>query len=80
MSYQEVASLSSNRSKFGAVLADRKLYLFGGKRGKERLNDIEMYDFDKNVWFKIGTMSKSRSGFGIILIGDEVYLIGGNDG
>lgn len=44
------------------------------------MNDIEMYDFDKNAWFKIGTMSKSRSGFGTILIDDEVYMIGGNDG
>lgn len=72
--------MNSNRSKFGAVFADRKLYVFGGKRGKERLNDIEMYDFDKNTWFKLGTMSKSRSGFGITLVDDEVYLIGGNDG
>jgi hypothetical protein len=44
------------------------LYVFGGKRGKERLSDIEMYDFDKNSWFKVGNMSKSKSGFGIALM------------
>ena len=34
MRYQEVAVLNANRSKFGAVFADKKLYIFGGKRGK----------------------------------------------
>ncbi len=45
MVYHEVATLNANRSKFGTVFADRKLYVFGGKRGKERLNDIEVFDF-----------------------------------
>ncbi len=35
--------MSSNRSKFGAVFTDKKLFLFGGKRGKQRLNDIEVF-------------------------------------
>jgi len=26
--------MNANRSKFGAIFADRKLYVFGGKRGK----------------------------------------------
>ncbi len=66
--YEEVAALNANRSKFGAVFADRKLYVFGGKRGKERLNDIEMFDFYTSIWTKIGTMSRNRSGFGITIV------------
>lgn len=45
MTYHEVTRLNANRSKFGAVFGDKKLYVFGGKKGKERLNDIEVYDF-----------------------------------
>ena len=59
--------MNANRSKFGAIFADRKLYAFGGKRGKERLSDIEAFDLEKNIWIKIGIMSKNRSGFGITL-------------
>lgn len=72
--------MNANRSKFGAIFVDRKMYVFGGKRGKERLSDIEAFDFDKNCWLKIGTMNRSRSGFGIAAVDDEIYLIGGNDG
>jgi len=34
MNYQEVGTMNANRSKFGAVFVDKKLFVFGGKRGK----------------------------------------------
>ena len=37
--WEEVSALSTNRSKFGSIAIDQQLYLFGGKKGKERVND-----------------------------------------
>jgi hypothetical protein len=37
--WEEVCSLTSNRSKFGCVATDKQILLFGGKKGKERVGD-----------------------------------------
>lgn len=33
-SWEKVASLHSNRSKFGTISIDKSVFLFGGKKGK----------------------------------------------
>lgn len=32
--WQQVTPLSTNRSKFGSIVINKKVYIFGGKKGK----------------------------------------------
>ena len=79
--WEEVCSLTSNRSKFGCVAHDRQIFLFGGKKGKERVGDTEVFSLGANKWCRNQVqIAKKRSGFSVISLGDFLYFIGGNDG
>lgn len=78
--WEDICTLSSNRSKFGCVAVDKSIYLFGGKKGKERVGDSEVFSLIKNKWNKYTQINKKRSGFSVISLGDLLYFIGGNDG
>ena len=78
--WENVAELNSNRSKFGCIAVDKSIYLFGGKKGKERVGDSEVFSVQNNKWTKSSQIGKRRSGFAVISIGDLCYFIGGNDG
>ena len=78
--WEEVCSLPTNRSKFGCVAHNQQLFLFGGKKGKERVNDSEVYSLATRKWTKFTHISKKRSGFSVVAVGDLLYFIGGNDG
>ena len=69
--WEEVCSLTSNRSKFGCVATeDKQIHLFGGKKGKERVGDTEVFNLGSNRWIKSNTqISKKRSGFSVISLG-----------
>ena len=75
-----MCSLSSNRSKFGSVAIDQQLFLFGGKKGKERVGDSEIYNINSSRWTKSFSMSRNRSGFAVVSVEGLLYFIGGNDG
>jgi len=72
--------LPTNRSKFGCIALVQQLYLFGGKKGKVRVNDSEIYNISTDKWTRFEPMGKNRSGFAIVHIGHLLYFIGGNDG
>ena len=78
--WEEVCQLSSNRSKFGSVGVEGQLMVFGGKKGKERVNDSEVYDIATGKWSRMASMNKNRSGFAVIAVEETLYFIGGNDG
>lgn len=78
--WEDVGSLGSNRSKFGAIVHEQQICIFGGKRGKERVSDIEFYNYSTGKWSRLPPMQKPRSGFGTIVMGEYIYFIGGNDG
>ena len=80
MNWEEVCPLTTNRSKFGAISNGKSLYVFGGKKGKERVNDSELYNISTNKWMRFSPMSKNRSGFAVLILGELAYFIGGNDG
>ena len=54
--------------------------VFGGKKGKERVNDSEVYDIVSGKWSRTSNMNKNRSGFAVIAVEETLYFIGGNDG
>lgn len=78
--WEEVSPLPTNRSKFGSIAIDQQIYLFGGKKGKERVSDSEIYNIITNKWSRSETMGKNRSGFAIVKVAQLLYFIGGNDG
>ena len=80
MEWQQVCSLNSNRSKFGSICIDKQIMIFGGKKGKERVNDSQIYNVATNKWSRFSQMNKNRSGFAVVALGDLLYFIGGNDG
>ncbi len=59
---------------------DQQLFLFGGKKGKERVGDSEVYNVSSSRWTKSFSMSRNRSGFAVVSVGELLYFIGGNDG
>lgn len=67
--WEEVCLLNSNRSKFGAIAFDKQILIFGGKKGKERVNDSELYNVATNKWSRSSQMSKNRSGFAVVALG-----------
>ena len=80
MHWEKISSVNSNRSKFGLVNIDKNILLFGGKKGKERVADCEVWNGVLGEW-QIGfKMKKCRSGFGAICVDEMIFLIGGNDG
>jgi hypothetical protein len=78
--WEDVCFLNTNRSKFGSIAIGQQLYLFGGKKGKERVGDSEVFNLATNKWTRFEAMSRNRSGFAVIHIGSLLYFIGGNDG
>ena len=78
--WENVSTLKSNRSKFGVLTLDKNIFLFGGKKGKERVSDCEIWNGMVGDWQCGFKMKKCRSGFGSILVNDLIYIIGGNDG
>ena len=48
-------SLTEPNLRFGhtAVVHNNFMYVFGGWDGNVTLNDLNIFDFDKNLWFEI---------------------------
>eukprot|EP00919_Chromeraceae_sp_WS-2016_P043340 GHVR01103499.1.p1 GENE.GHVR01103499.1~~GHVR01103499.1.p1 ORF type:complete len:102 (+),score=3.80 GHVR01103499.1:525-830(+) len=61
--WEQVSSLSSNRSKFGAISHNKEIFIFGGKKGKERVADSDIFNCTTGKWFKCEPMKKSKEWF-----------------
>ena len=66
------------RSKFGCISVEKDIFIFGGKKGKERASDAQVWS--EKTWKNGSNLRKKRSGFGIVSIDHLIYIIGGNDG
>jgi hypothetical protein len=62
--WEEVSFLKTPRSKFGCVAIEKNIYILGGKKGKERLSDVEIWN--SGNWKTGPALKKKRSGFGVI--------------
>lgn len=70
--------MKSPRSKFGCAAVDKSIFIIGGKKGKERVSDVEVWN--NGGWQSTCALRKKRSGFGIVSYENFIYIIGGNDG
>jgi len=53
------------------------LNYLGGFDGKTRLNDVEVYDPDQDIWSFVAPMNVPRSGAGVVSYDNFVFAVGG---
>lgn len=65
------------REMYGCVVADRKIYLFGGMRDSISLADAYVYDIAADAFTSLEPMSVARAGFACGMTGEYIYVAGG---
>ncbi|KAL0117209.1 hypothetical protein PUN28_010211 [Cardiocondyla obscurior] len=78
--WKSLASMSSRRLQFGAVVVDKKLIVAGGRDGLKTLNTVECFDFSTLTWSTLPPMNVHRHGLGVAVLGGPLYAVGGHDG
>ena len=78
--WENVAALTTPRSRPGVVSAGGHIYAIGGYDGKTHLSSVERYDPHTDVWNIITNMSTPRNSPGVGAMGKELYVFGGYDG
>jgi N-acetylneuraminic acid mutarotase len=59
------------------ILYGDKLFIIGGTNGKYILDDVSMYDFDTDTWYKKASLPIPLFGHDVVLVGDKILVIGG---
>merc|ERR1719464_1540008 len=86
--WQEMASMQTPRSELGLAMLDGHVFAVGGWEGSSRLDSVERYDPDTNVWTPVASLKMAewtevagmlipRSGSAACLLGGFIYVIGG---
>ncbi|CAG2113803.1 unnamed protein product [Medioppia subpectinata] len=78
--YCLIPPMSSARCAVGTAMFDGKLFVCGGYDRGECLKTVEVYDENKNRWYKLNPMLVPRGRFDITVVNGDVYAIGGCDG
>jgi hypothetical protein len=65
------------REKYRCVIVDKIIYIIGGERNGNALNDVYLYDIVADTFASLNPMNTPRAGFTCGLIGDFIYVIGG---
>lgn len=61
----------------GGYVYERKLYLVGGREGKNPVQSLEAFDLDTQQWETLSPMGSVRVFYSVVGIKDEIYVIGG---
>lgn len=70
-----VASMNIARSRIGAAVLDRNIYVFGGVNGSTTLNTIEIYDPDSDVWTLAGDeLPEVCEGTAALTVENKIYV------
>ena len=80
--YNNLNNRPSPRSRHASCAIGNKMYMFGGKNGKEILNDFWELDLDKLEWQQIklsGSFITKRKGHGMLPIGNTLIIYGGTN-
>lgn len=78
-SLHSIAGPTIERSRFGVVSLNRKIYLIGGYQGQQALATGECYDPDTNQWTPIAPMAQARAAFGICHLKGFIYVVSGSE-
>ena len=80
--YNNLKNRPSPRCRHASCAILNKMYVFGGKSGKELLNDFWELDLDKLQWRQIklsGSFITSRKGHGMLPVGNTLIIYGGTN-
>jgi YD repeat-containing protein len=77
---EELPGEPINRSNFGAVTVDRRIYAFGGISDSGYSRDIDVYDPIEGKWFKRTTkVGVAKSDMGVATSNGLIYIAGGQN-
>lgn len=73
--------MKTPRSDLCAAVVDDVIYVAGGAGpGREPINTIEAFDWDKSEWREVGYMPTARADLHCAEVHGKLYIAGGNDG
>ncbi|KAK9537587.1 hypothetical protein VZT92_005191 [Zoarces viviparus] len=75
--WKEVASMTTPRSMFGAVIHNGKIVVAGGVNEEGLTAACETYDFGANKWSPFTEMPQERSSVNLVSCGGQLYTLGG---
>jgi DNA-binding CsgD family transcriptional regulator/N-acetylneuraminic acid mutarotase len=78
--WERKAALPRPACAYALATYEGQLYLFGGKRGSEYLDEIYLYDPQEDRWQERRPLRGARAYAGAAVVGGKILLIGGYDG
>lgn len=61
----------------GGYVYERKMFIVGGRMGKDPVQAVEALDLDTHQWEKLASMNCIRVFYSVVGIKDEIYVLGG---
>ncbi|XP_021939695.1 kelch-like protein 10 [Zootermopsis nevadensis] len=74
-----ISSMNRERYKGSAAVLNDKIYVAGGRDGKNYLNSVEVYDPDTDRWTFVTPMLSGRRHFSCVAFHGFLYAIGGRN-
>jgi N-acetylneuraminic acid mutarotase len=71
------APLPTPRSGIAAVVADGKIYVFGGESTEGTFTANEQYDPATDSWRTMPPLPTARHGLGAVALGNRIYVLAG---
>jgi N-acetylneuraminic acid mutarotase len=74
------ADMPTARGAGAAASYGGKIYVFGGERNGQTVNEVAAYNPETNSWTAAASMPTPRNHHGAALAGGKIYLVGGRPG
>ena len=79
LTWQQLAPMTTNRNSFGATIFNDNLVVAGGWNGNTRLETVELYKSQRNIWMKVSPMKHGRAEHALVAADDCLFVVGGMD-
>ncbi|MGG1443329.1 kelch repeat-containing protein [Brevibacillus laterosporus] len=78
MEWVKKAPMPAARYNIGGIVYDDKIYVYGGTSGMDSLDNLEVYDPEKDEWETLPSSSHARNSMGFVKSQGKFYVIGGD--
>ncbi|KAI4806088.1 hypothetical protein KUCAC02_010672 [Chaenocephalus aceratus] len=75
--WKEVATMTTPRAMFGAVIHKGKIVVAGGVNDEGLIASCETYDFGTNKWSPFTELPQERSSVNLVSCGEQLFTVGG---
>lgn len=75
--WKEVATMTTPRAMFGAVIHKGKIVVAGGVNDEGLIASCEAYDFGTNKWSPFTELPQERSSVNLVSCGEQLFTVGG---